>query len=320
MNFSISYRCFSILIIVKLYQVQSSFVIMAASKQNNWILYRLSASNIVNRGNIMNKETTAIIKQQMVPLMEEHGFSCTFYSDGCCFERKSMDQEKTQLVWITDFKNQSYVQFQANTFPTFLYSPTIDLEKIIVKEEKMPKRLKGKWFYKTCEDVEKIIEIFAKSMKLRGFKAMDTILNDSRDICPKSADYEEMYHNHGKYAEEFHARYKYDPLNTEASLAAIQKAIDEFPGYITNENHLELFPVIAAYGEFFVVRGGEWVWYEDSHTAKITVPKSKINTIANPFGAIYSCIQNHKSAKIKEAALMNLRNLEYFLQKAKEIT
>ena len=81
-----------------------------------------------------------------------------------------------------------------------------------------------------------------------------------------------------------HTWYEYDPLNTEGSLVAIQIAIDEFPGYITNENHLQMFPVIVAYGEFFVVQGGEWVWYEDSHIAKITVPKAKINTIANPFG------------------------------------
>lgn len=51
-----------------------------------------------------------------------------------------------------------------------------------------------------------------------------------------------------------HTWYEYDPLNTEVSLVAIQKAIDEFPGYITNENHLQMFPVIVAYGEFFVVQ------------------------------------------------------------------
>lgn len=261
----------------------------------------------------MNKETTAIIEQLLVPIMKEHGFNCVFFSDYCYFERKDKAQEKSQKIIITEFKVQSYIQFQASTSPTFLHPPIMDMKDIIVKQEKMPKRFLGGWAYKTKDDVKKIIEMFTKSMEIHGFEVMDSILNDPRDIHPKRTDYEEMYYHHEKYVEEFSHKYRYDLSNNEAALMAIQKEIDEFTGYITAENSYTLFPVIAAYGEMFVINGGAWTWYENLHRTMISVPNRNNDIIANPFGTIYSCIQGNKRKQLKEIALMNLRDLKYFL-------
>ena len=261
----------------------------------------------------MNKETTAIIEQLLVPIMEEHGFNCCFFSNYCCFERKDKDQEKSQKIIITEFKVQSYIQFQASTSPTFLHSPIMNVKDIIVKQEKMPKRFLGGWAYKTKDDVKKIIEMFAKSMEIHGFEVMDSILNDPGDIYPKQTDYEEMYYHHEKYVKEFSHKYRYDLSNNEAALTAIQKEIDEFTGYITAENCHTLFPVIAAYGEIFIINGGVWTWYEELHRTMISVPNRKDDIIADPFSTIYFCIQGNKRNNLKEIASANLRDLKYFL-------
>lgn len=158
------------------------------------------------------------------------------------------------------------------------------MKDIIVKQEKMPKRFLGGWAYKTKDDVKKIIEMFTKSMEIHGFEVMDSILNDPRDIHPKRTDYEDMYYHHEKYVKEFSHKYRYDLSNNEAALMAIQKEIDEFTGYITAENSYTLFPVIAAYGEMFVINGGAWTWYENLHRTMISIPNRNNDIIENPFG------------------------------------
>lgn len=52
----------------------------------------------------MNKETTAIIEQLLVPIMKEHGFNCVFFSDYCYFERKDKAQEKSQKIHISPLR------------------------------------------------------------------------------------------------------------------------------------------------------------------------------------------------------------------------
>lgn len=103
-----------------------------------------------------------------------------------------------------------------------------------------------------------------ESLEKKGFEYLDTILNDPEDLYPIYSEYKDMYENHEKYLNEFKKEYDFNADDTDKALETLQKALDDFPNRITEENRSQLLPVIAAYGAIFVAKGGRWTWNENS--------------------------------------------------------
>lgn len=239
---------------------------------------------------LMGRSVSSLIWEYVLPVMMEHNFTHIIDEEGdWWFSKKSADGEHTQTVIITlnlDSLNKD-IQLSLRLHPSFKYQD-MNLKGIIVGDEKLKRSPTGGWICSSLQEAKAIIQIIAKSMEINGFKALDAAQNDPNDIYPTSSEYEDLYKNHKKYAEEFRERHRLDSWDLEQTLDAIQEELDCFPSTITKENRKQLLTIAAACGEIFIERGGRWIWLENFRQARIEIPNRKrwSNEMVNSYLAV----------------------------------
>lgn len=244
--------------------------------------------------------------------MEKHGFTYAFHPDCCVFVKRNEEGGKMERITVTQLEYYKCIKIDVDILPTYLHLPFIDEKNIIIENSKVRRTsLKG-WLYKTEEDIKQILEMIKESLEKKGFEYLDAILNDPEDLYPTYSEYKDMYENHEKYLNDFKEEYNFNMDDTDKALEILQKALDDFPDRITEENRSQLLPVIAAYGAIFVAKGGKWTWKEDSKKSMISYPHKNlsVDAIVIPAVEIYGGIQGNRKHSICEAIAKKLKYIE----------
>ena len=260
----------------------------------------------------MNKIASKNIRQILIPTMEKHGFTYAFHPDCCVFVKRNEEGGKMERITVTQLEYYKCIKIDVDILPTYLHLPFIDEKNIIIENSKVRRTsLKG-WLYKTEEDIKQILEMIKESLEKKGFEYLDAILNDPEDLYPTYSVYKDMYENHEKYLNDFKEEYNFNMDDTDKALEILQKALDDFPDRITEENRSQLLPVIAAYGAIFVAKGGKWTWKEDSKKSMISYPHKNlsVDAIVIPAVEIYGGIQGNRKHSICEAIAKKLKYIE----------
>ena len=260
----------------------------------------------------MNKIISKNIRQILLPVMKEHGFTHTFYSDCCVFVKRNEEGGKLERITVTQFEYDKRIKIEIDIRPTYLHLPFVDEKDILIENQKVKKASLEGWIYKTEEDIRQILEMIKESLEKKGFEYLDTILNDPADLYPTCSEYKDMYENHEKYLKDFKEKYDFDETDTGKALETLQKALDDFPDRITEENRSQLLPVIAAYGAIFAAKGGRWTWNENSKKSMISYPHKdlSVDAIILPAAEIYGGIQGNRKHSICEALAKELTCIE----------
>lgn len=257
----------------------------------------------------MNRITSKNIRQILLPVMEEHGLTHAFYPDCCVFVKRNEEGGKLERITVTQFEYYKCIKIEIDILPTYLHLPFIDEKNVIIENRKVKKSSLEGWIYKTEEDIKQILEMIKESLEKKGFEYLDTILNDPEDLYPIYSEYKDMYENHEKYLNDFKKEYDFNADDTDKALETLQKALDDFPNRITEENQSQLLPVIAAYGAIFVAKGGKWTWNEDSKKSMISYPHKNLSVdhIIIPASEIYGGIQGNRKHSICEGIAKELK-------------
>lgn len=257
----------------------------------------------------MNKIISKNIKQILVPVMIKQGFHYAFYSELCKFEKENREGGKIERILIIQCEYPKCIRIEASIVPTYLHMPFVEQKDIMIEDEGIQKTHLNGWSYKTEEDVKRIVEMIKNSLIEKGFEALDAILNDPEDLYPTYLEYRDIYENHEKYLNDFKKKYSFNANDFNEALHVLQKALDDFPDRITEENRALLLPVIAAYGEIFLVNGGKWVWNEKAKKAMITYPDKRMSgeSMIVPSAEIYGNIQMQRKENICEMIVKELK-------------
>lgn len=265
----------------------------------------------------MGRCVSSLIWEYVLPVMSEHDFTHIIDEVGdWCFSKKSADGERKQTVIIifdTDLDSlNNKIQLSLRITPSFKYYD-MNLDGIIVGDEKLRKASTGGWIYFSTKDAKAIIQMIAKSMEINGFQALDEAQNDPEDLVPTSAEFADLYKNHEKYAEEFRVRHGLDGWDLEPTLEAIQEELESFPSTITEENRRQLLPVAAACGAIFVEKGGRWVWNENVRQTRVEVTSLKWgNQKVTPYlVTVYKAVLTGNLGKVSRVIKKDLKNTGY---------
>lgn len=223
----------------------------------------------------MGRSISSLIWEYILPVMTEHYFEHLIDERGNWhFYKNCEGGERQQSIHIItrDFREKS-IELLLRIKPTHKYRH-MQLEQIMVEDQKFVKSSMGGWVFKNSKDAKAIIQMIAES-KENIFKVLDEALNDPEDIYPTAAEYRELYDNHQKYAEEFRRKYALYNWDMESTLDAIKKEFEQFPLKITLENRKGLLSVAAACGEIFIAKGGNWIWDEKNHMTRIEIMNQK---------------------------------------------
>ena len=164
------------------------------------------------------------------------------------------------MVIIENFSEYfQAIRLQLSVVPS-LIQMCLNFSDIVIDDFNLRKSSLGGWEYESTDDMRKILEMIAVSMKEKGFDALIYAQNNNESYFASLEEQIDLNDNHNDYAETFKLKHQLKDWTPENVLIAVKKDLKDFPERVTVESRKQLLYIAAACGEIFAAKGGCWMW------------------------------------------------------------
>ena len=204
---------------------------------------------------------TNAVKKYLCPFMEDRGYR--FYSTPSEGIWKFVKEgSKQQIVFVNRFLPHT-LRLEFRLTPSFRHKH-IEVEDFYLDRYHIQKGKFGGWEYHCQEELNKLVQCFAKVMEEVGFDIMENAVSDPLDIIPTSQMQFNLYYNHESLARQFAdacnmITWEYQNVSDQLILKML-----EYKEQVVNpENTDDLLNFAAAYGNIFEKLGAEWMLHQN---------------------------------------------------------
>ena len=254
-------------------------------------------------------DITKAVEKYLCPLMEAHGFIYKDYSvdDVWAFEKQGA---KSQQVSV-DQPWENVLRLEFRISPTQRHRH-LEIDAECFDACPVPKWMLGGYCCRNQQELELLVQFYAKIVEEYGFSLMETAISDPLDIVATDDMAKELFLNHQHYAKEFaisHGIHNWEPNHVIEVIASelLQLNLANWQ----EQNASMLIGAAAAYGTIFEKLGGNWN-YEDGMkcTVQFERPDSPFPYTVWPLNTVFHFLHYGTEENANELLKMHLRNLK----------
>ena len=249
------------------------------------------------------------IEKYLCPLMKAHGFIYRDYSVDDVWEFEKQGAKSQEVSLAQPWENVLRLEFRIS--PTHRHMH-LEIDEGYYDECPTPKWILGGHCYRNQQELELLVQFYAKIIEEYGFSLMETAAADPLDIVVTEDMAKDLFLRHQHYAEKFaisHGIHNWEPNHVIAAITSELLQLD-----LVNwqeQNVSTLIGAAAVYGTIFEKLGGNWNYEEGIKcTVQFEQPEQPFPYSVWPLNTIFQFLHHGTEEYANEVLKIHLRNLK----------